>query len=410
MTEQFQPLRAYAGGKMETSPGKRLSGIDALRAVAMLLGVFFHATIAYRENQLANWPYDDTFHHWSFDFLYLFIHSFRMPLFFLIAGYFCRLLYFKIGEKEFIRHRVKRILVPFAISLVVILPFTIFPFLLFHFISNNPGQWGKAMELSMNKLFQWNGMAHLWFLYYLLIYYVAAIALLQIGKRLRSPKLTQSYSPGHIGIAIGAIIAVWLVLLTSSDLYLHVDTGILPQANYLLFYAIFFYMGWLMHKMIAPFAVFVKRIGFFLPIGAGLAILTFIGEYNGYFEGMPAWQMGILKLFVAVQVVMMVYGVIGFFLKYFESAGATWRYISDSSFWMYLIHLGVVAGMQILCMYLDVPGVLRFPLVLGVTVAFSLVTYHYFVRYSVLGEYLHGRREKVTPERVHAQPSKGVLR
>ena len=113
----------------QTDFNERLHGIDALRAIAMILGIFLHATIAYKVDTLPTWPHDDVFTNKAFDFVYLLIHSFRMPLFFLIAGFFCRFLLLKIGEKEFIRHRWKRIVIPFGLSLICILPFTIYPFL-----------------------------------------------------------------------------------------------------------------------------------------------------------------------------------------------------------------------------------------------------------------------------------------
>jgi fucose 4-O-acetylase-like acetyltransferase len=45
-----------------------------------------------------------------------------MPVFFLLAGFFGRLLYEKLGPGPFVRHRAKRLLVPFVVTLVPLMP------------------------------------------------------------------------------------------------------------------------------------------------------------------------------------------------------------------------------------------------------------------------------------------------
>ena len=41
-----------------------------------------------------------------------------------------------------------------------------------------------------------------------------------------------------------------------------------------------------------------------------------------------------------------------------------------------------------------VPGVLRLPIVLAGSLAFTLITYHWFVRYTVIGTVLNGPRHR----------------
>ena len=95
----------------------RINGFDALRAIAMWLGVVLHALIVYKSVPEPNWPHDDSFNSEFLDWLYQYIHVFRMPLFFLVAGFFARLVITRSGIKYFRIQRKKRI---FYISCIVL--------------------------------------------------------------------------------------------------------------------------------------------------------------------------------------------------------------------------------------------------------------------------------------------------
>ena len=50
------------------------------------------------------------------------IHAFRMPVFYVLAGFFAALLYERRGARAFVRNRVIRILVPFAVGWAILFP------------------------------------------------------------------------------------------------------------------------------------------------------------------------------------------------------------------------------------------------------------------------------------------------
>jgi peptidoglycan/LPS O-acetylase OafA/YrhL len=70
------------------------------------------------------------------------------------------------------------------------------------------------------------------------------------------------------------------------------------------------------------------------------------------------------------------------------------RYISDSSYWLYLIHLPLVILAQWLVRDLQVPAFLKFAAITIVISAFLLLTYEYGVRYTVIGRLLNGPRTR----------------
>ena len=98
----------------------RYHSLDALRGLMMLLGIYLHAAVAYSE--YGNWPWKDGSTTRLFDVSLGLIHVFRMPVFYVMAGFFAALLLERRGVVGFARNRAIRILVPFAVGWAVLFP------------------------------------------------------------------------------------------------------------------------------------------------------------------------------------------------------------------------------------------------------------------------------------------------
>ena len=83
----------------------RIHYLDNLRAVAMLLGVYLHAALAYAQPAQSVWLATDTTASVAIDASIWFIHLFRMGLFFLLSGYFAKLVIERKGIRHFIGSR-----------------------------------------------------------------------------------------------------------------------------------------------------------------------------------------------------------------------------------------------------------------------------------------------------------------
>ena len=99
---------------------ERRHDLDALRAFAMLLGIALHAAIPYAPG--FPWAIQDSQTSEVFTVLFMIIHGFRMPLFFLISGYFTMMMWRQRGLGALLRQRALRILLPCLLGLVTILP------------------------------------------------------------------------------------------------------------------------------------------------------------------------------------------------------------------------------------------------------------------------------------------------
>ena len=103
---------------------ERLHALDNLRAVAMLLGIVLHAALSFMTLPIP-WIARDAGGSLGFDLMVGVIHGFRMQLFFFLAGYFGHLLWQRLGMKEFLKQRWRRIGIPFLLGMVTLVPLII---------------------------------------------------------------------------------------------------------------------------------------------------------------------------------------------------------------------------------------------------------------------------------------------
>jgi peptidoglycan/LPS O-acetylase OafA/YrhL len=98
---------------------QRRNDLDALRGFAMALGIAVHASLAFFQ---APWPVHDTRPSGLMPLVLLVIHGFRMPLFFLLSGYFTMLAYRRRGLRSLLEQRFARIVVPLVLAMATIGP------------------------------------------------------------------------------------------------------------------------------------------------------------------------------------------------------------------------------------------------------------------------------------------------
>tara|TARA_B100000674_G_scaffold18984_3_gene13439 strand:+ start:20155 stop:21909 length:1755 start_codon:yes stop_codon:yes gene_type:complete len=103
---------------------KRYHDLDALRAFAMLLGILLHGLLSFIGFPV--WPAQDVNQSELYAIPLIFIHGFRMSLFFFVSGFFTMMMWQRRGTGGLLIHRFKRI----------VLPFLVFGFLVFPMLNN----------------------------------------------------------------------------------------------------------------------------------------------------------------------------------------------------------------------------------------------------------------------------------
>lgn len=372
----------------------RIHGLDVLRAMAMILGIFLHGAIAYKKGyHYGYWVFDKENSSYFFDWLYLWINSFRMQLFFLLAGFFARLLINKIGIKEFCRNRLKRVGLPLLISYFTILPLTLAPYLYVQFLETGD-PWKELADFFSGffTLRSHSGFMHLWFLQHLLLFYFLTFMLFMFFG-LRKPKIT--FWNGNITTTDFVLITV-LITVSVSQLFNaslpFIWTGFIIPIPQVLYYASFFALGWILENNRSLLISFQNKYKIFLILGSLLSIVVlYLLNTNDSATRFSTYNIA-LKLLFAVQTVLLIVGFLGLFTSIFKKQNPFWRYIADAAYWVYLIHLPLVLTTQLVLVNSSVPGILRFLIVIVISLVISFLTYHYWVRFTWVGLMLNGKR------------------
>jgi glucan biosynthesis protein C len=238
---------------------------------------------------------------------------------------------------------------------------------------------------------------HLWFIYYLLWFYLCAVVIVQLARRLPGTwqvKLQRAFRRLLLKPLLRVVIPATVTAVTLLPMagVLSTRTGFLPDAAVYLAYFVFFGFGWLLyreHEIVATFS----RGAWLLSIGA--TALYFAAEFlvmpdlraNG-----GAASVVVQSVINGVVVWMLFYGFTGLFLRYLDRPSARVRYIVDASYWVYLVHLPCTIWIPGLLVGTDLSVWSRMLVVLTGTTLIGFATYGLFVRSTWIGRVLNGRR------------------
>lgn len=212
-----------------------------MRATMMLLGIYLHVVVGYSGD--GHWPYIDPHPTSVLNFTLGIIHAFRMPAFFVMAGFFGSLLWNGRGPAAFLANRTNRVFWPFVIFWSLL-----FPVMGSIVIGIERGWTQVVPTLFSQEVLHKLHPLHLWFLEYLLLLYALGAAVAWTLRRhpLRGVHaayrwmLERSYAP-----VLWAAFS-WLPLASMGGNLKDCD-GFLPELRILSAYIPPFAFGWLLY-------------------------------------------------------------------------------------------------------------------------------------------------------------------
>ena len=383
---------------MNFPDSSRLHSLDAVRGFALLLGVAFHAALSF----MPGWPpgiwamNDSSPSAFLADAAFI-THVFRMSLFFFIAGFFARLMHQRLGTGGFWGNRLKRILVPLVLGWLVMAP-------LLGWI----WKWGLTVQLggpppAMPLPEDFFPLTHLWFLYVLMILYVATMAVralvdrLDPSQKLRGfiDELVSASVRWHVAVVtLGIPLAAALMALPVWFYWQGIptpDMSLIPNTPALVGFGTAFAFGWLMHRARDGLAAISTRWYVHLAIGM-LATAWLLHIVHTVGMASPGRTKNLFACVFGVAVWGWVLGLTGAALRFLSNYSAVRRYIADASYWVYLAHLPVVAALQVWMGQWEWHWGVKFPLLLLLSFAVLFASYELLVRHSFIGQWLNGRK------------------
>lgn len=378
-----------------TAPAaQRYHSLDALRASMMLLGIVLHSAVSYAVVAMGEaWPYKDPQTSVVLDLMVFVIHLFRMPVFFVAAGFFAAMLMQRDGVRAFTVNRAKRVLLPLGLFWPIILPAVVAGFI---YANSRAGGTLDMSAAESGPVLRRPLLAHLWFLWDLTIFYAAAALLAPLVSR-----LPESWSR-RVDSAFGAVAttlagALAMAVVTATTLLpmrgpgLDTSSALLPPIRVLVAYGVFFSFGWLLFRRRDILDSLATRWQASLLIGAAGAV-AYLVVTVGQRVADP-WRAHVAGCALGgLTIWMLIYGIVGAFVRLYDRPSPVVRYLADASYWMYIVHLPFTLVVPGLLAPSPLPAMVKFTITVAVTTAATLVSYHYLVRATAIGELLNGRR------------------
>jgi glucan biosynthesis protein C len=407
------PAPIITATRPETGAGPRLDHLDAARAFALLLGVVFHASLSFLPFFMG-WAVQDVSTSPLVAGFFLVSHSFRMALFFLLAGFFSQGMLRRQGTGGFLRSRAIRIGGPFVAGWFLLRPLVVSGWVMGAASLRGDYDFWTGIRAGFATLQQlpaglFTG-SHLWFLYYLLLVTGLMLLLRPFVPAMLRPRLDAA--TGWLArsgwglplLVLPTAAALWGMRHWGMDTP---DQSLRPHLSVLAVYGGFFALGWMLGRqppeVIAAFGRITATRVLLLTAGLiGTLKLSAIQVDPGH-PHFTAAHVG-FTLGYATLMWTLVALTLGVFRRWFPQPQPVVRYIADSSYWMYLVHLPVVVWLQVAVAEVPLHWSLKLAFVSGTTIALALLTYDLFVRPTWLGQVLNGRRR----ERVVAKARSSV--
>jgi len=370
----------------------RIHSLDSLRAIMMLLGPIIHSAVTYGVIQRTDWPLKDpTAIHAFNDYLVLFIHAFRMQIFFMVTGFFGAMLFYERGIMKMIKNRLARIAYPFVVFLLLLWPLLLFGLQFTGMVfAGKEDAFAQALAVFSNSSsFIPAVTLHLWFLYYLIFMTVAVIPIALALSN--APQVTSKITTFFEWIIQKPVLRIFFFATFTAIIYFMIGqpdvvgaVSFKPNILTFFYYFLFYIVGWIFYKSKHLLSQ-MMRLDWGCTI---LAVVLFTVAFlmPDYFNH----SMEIINQSLVVW--LFVFGVTGLFIRYGSHYSAVMRYISDSSYWVYLLHLPIVIIISGLIVDWSLHSVIKSGVAALITVFLCLLSYHYLVRATFIGQFLNGRK------------------
>ena len=360
----------------------RLHSLDFLRAFALLMGVLLHILMLFLE------PFDGSEPRLGASVVFVWIHTWRMPLFMLLAGFFTALSLSKRDTGNYAFNRLIRLGVP------LLLLWSFIPA-----IDEEASRLFKIPELISYIFYDIPftfRLDHLWFLYYLLIFY----SVLLLIKT--TVPVIYSFILGF-ELSLSRVLMVWLPILILLSPLNKPTGGIIGNdpitfgevnLGSMLFMASFFMIGMQAYKS-SKFLENLQRTRFWLPsltifslIPIGLLVWGGVKDDPFAFSGLL--ELWIVNSLSGSAALLLVLSIMGLAMHKISSSGHLLRWLVRLSYPIYVFHLMFVISVSGTLMFFGINDWIVVLLGFASGILFPVIIYYAFISWTPLDWVFNG--------------------
>ena len=360
----------------------RLHSLDFLRAFALLMGVLLHVLMLFLE------PFDGSEPRLGASIIFIWIHTWRMPLFMLLAGFFTALSLSKRDTGNYALNRLIRLGVP------LLLLWSVIPA-----IDEGTSELFKTPELISYIFYDIPftlRLDHLWFLYYLLLFY-GVLLLIKITAPLIFSLVID------FELSLSRVLCLWmpiLILLSPLNKPIGGIFGEIPitfgeiNLGSMLFMASFFIIGMQAHKS-SQFLENLQRTRFWLPslIVSSLipiGLLAWGGVKDEPFAFSGSLELWIVNSLSGSAALLMVLSIMGLAMHKISSSGQMLRWLVRLSYPIYVFHLMFVISVSGTLMFFGINDWIVVLLGFASGILFPVIIYYAIISWTPLDWVFNG--------------------
>ena len=360
----------------------RLHSLDFLRAFALLMGVLLHVLMLFLE------PFDGSEPRLGASIIFIWIHTWRMPLFMLLAGFFTALSLSKRDTGNYALNRLIRLGVP------LLLLWSAIPA-----IDEGTSELFKIPELISYIFYDIPftlRLDHLWFLYYLLLFYGVLLLIKTTAPLIFSLVI-------DFELSLSRVLCLWmpiLILLSPLNKPIGGIFGEIPitfgeiNLGSMLFMASFFIIGMQAHKS-SQFLENLQRTRFWLPslIVSSLipiGLLAWGGVKDEPFAFSGSLELWIVNSLSGSAALLMVLSIMGLAMHKISSSGQMLRWLVRLSYPIYVFHLMFVISVSGTLMFFGINDWIVVLLGFASGILFPVIIYYAIISWTPLDWVFNG--------------------
>ncbi|MGQ0627691.1 MAG: acyltransferase family protein, partial [Phycisphaerales bacterium] len=342
------------------------------------------------------WPLRDPQRTGLAGIIVLGIHLFRMPAFFALSGFFAALVVSRKGLTAWVGDRVLRIGVPLVLGWLVLFPITKFAFVYANaramVVTGDEQGAPRLIAAALADPWADPRPIHLWFLEFLLIFCGLGVAawgvsrLIPAAARGAMVERSAAWVTGWRGVVTVALLtgATWVPMAGMRLPGIETPQSFIPGLSVVAVYAIYLFGGWALALNPRTIAALLGGAWWRCGAGALLAVLGVVLAIGWFvvFERGTRGNPGTARAFlIATQGVwaaaawLLILGGAGVAERLIRESTRPVRFLAESSYFIYLVHLPVCVFVTGLLVPWEAPGALKLVCVLIASTALLCIGY-----------------------------------